>query len=207
MRLLQASTCSTPFTTATDWVAAASANLGRQAAALYANMLKDEGIAAYQAGATAAGNSLMESVGTQGQVAGGLALVASVVMLVMAIEDRNGYQIASRAEHGRGWYGGRRVHVVLPSLALSRYRRPSGGPGPPEVVAAIRRALRVPRARDAGEQLALDSAIPGTDCTGAATTPFEGEADIKPNDGHRNCALGVPEPGAGYLTSKCKQLP
>ncbi|MGY2485444.1 hypothetical protein [Cupriavidus sp. CP313] len=60
-------------------------------------MLKDEGIAAYQTGATAAGNSLMESAGAMGQVAGGLALVVSTVTLVMAIEDGNGYQIASAA--------------------------------------------------------------------------------------------------------------
>ncbi|MBP0634945.1 tandem-95 repeat protein [Cupriavidus sp. AcVe19-6a] len=78
-------------------IAASSLNLGSQAATIYANMLKDEGIAAYQAGATTAGNSLMESAGTMGQVAGGLALVASIVSLVMAIEDGNGYQIASAA--------------------------------------------------------------------------------------------------------------
>ncbi|MFJ4294424.1 hypothetical protein ACIP1U_32395, partial [Cupriavidus sp. NPDC089707] len=78
-------------------IAASSLNLGSQAATIYANMLKDQGIAAYEAGATTAGNSLMESAGTMGQVAGGLALVASVVSLVMAIEDGNGYQIASAA--------------------------------------------------------------------------------------------------------------
>ncbi|MFJ4294387.1 hypothetical protein ACIP1U_32205, partial [Cupriavidus sp. NPDC089707] len=78
-------------------IAASSLNLGSQAATIYANMLKDQGIAAYEAGATTAGNSLMESAGTMGQVAGGLALVASIVSLVMAIEDGNGYQIASAA--------------------------------------------------------------------------------------------------------------
>ncbi|MGY2485447.1 hypothetical protein [Cupriavidus sp. CP313] len=45
--------------------------------------------------------------------------------------------------------------------------------------------------RDAGAEFALDSAVPGTDCTGAATTPFEGEADIKLNDRLPDCVLLV----------------
>lgn len=78
-------------------IAASGLNLGSQAAMIYGNLLKDQGIAAYEAGATAAGSSLMDSAATMGQVAGGLALVASIVTLVMAIEEGNGYHITSAA--------------------------------------------------------------------------------------------------------------
>jgi hypothetical protein len=75
-------------------IAASGLNLGSQAALIYANLLKDEGLALFQAGAAEAG-SLLDLAGTMGQAASGLALVASIVSLVMAIEDGNGYQIAS----------------------------------------------------------------------------------------------------------------
>jgi hypothetical protein len=75
-------------------IAASSLNLSSQAASLYAGMLRDQGIAAFQAG-DASAKSMLEGAGTVGQVAGALALAASVVSLVMAIEGGNGYQIAS----------------------------------------------------------------------------------------------------------------
>lgn len=77
-------------------IAAASANLGSQAAAIYANALKEQGIVAFQAQSASAG-SLLDSAATTGQIAGGLALVASIVTLVMAIEDGNEYQVAGAA--------------------------------------------------------------------------------------------------------------
>ncbi len=75
-------------------IAASGLNLGSQAAMLYANILKDQGLTLFQEGAAGAAN-LLDVAGTMGQVAGGLALAASIVSLVMAIEGGNGYQIAS----------------------------------------------------------------------------------------------------------------
>ncbi|QCC04871.1 tandem-95 repeat protein [Cupriavidus necator H16] len=77
-------------------IAAASTNLGSQAAAIYANALKEQGIVAFQAESASAG-TLLDSAATTGQIAGGLALVASIVTLVMAIEDGNEYQVAGAA--------------------------------------------------------------------------------------------------------------
>lgn len=77
-------------------VAASSLNLGSQAAALYANVLKEQGIVAFQAESASAG-TLLDNAATLGQVAGGLALVASIVTLVMAMEDGDGVQIAGAA--------------------------------------------------------------------------------------------------------------
>lgn len=75
-------------------IAAASLNLGSQAAALYANMLKNQGIVAFQAESASAG-ALLDNASMVGQAAGVLALAASVVSLVMAVEGGNGYQVAS----------------------------------------------------------------------------------------------------------------
>lgn len=75
-------------------IAGASLNLGSQAAAMYAGMLKDQGIVAFQSESASAG-TLLENGAIAGQAAGALALAASVVQLVMAVEGGNGYQIAA----------------------------------------------------------------------------------------------------------------
>ncbi len=77
-------------------IAASSLNLGSQAAAMYANVLKQQGIVAFQAESGSAA-SLLDTAATVGQVAGALAFVASVVTLLKAIEDGNGVQTAGAA--------------------------------------------------------------------------------------------------------------
>ncbi|WP_454720315.1 MULTISPECIES: tandem-95 repeat protein [Cupriavidus] len=90
-------------------IAASSLNLGSQAAAIYAGMLKDQGIAAFQAESASAG-ALLENGAAMGQVAGAVGLAASIATLVMAIDDGSGVQIAGAA-----------LGVVAAGLAVAGY--------------------------------------------------------------------------------------
>ena len=77
-------------------IAASSLNLGSQAAALYAGMLKEQGVTAFLAESEMAG-ALLGDAAMLGKVGGALAVAASVVSLVMAIEDGQPHDIASAA--------------------------------------------------------------------------------------------------------------
>lgn len=75
-------------------IAASSLNLASQAAAIYAGILRDQGVTAFLAESADAG-SLMQLGSEVGQYAGSLAIAASLVSLAIAIDDGNGFQIAS----------------------------------------------------------------------------------------------------------------